>query len=209
MDGPVTNTADHRENGHHRPGPVVLPPHATLDSLCRSVTELAKAADQQPRRITLRHGQTTVEMEWPDPAGTRPAAPPPAPAGPTAEGAAGPVATAAPASPPAVVDGAHPEHPARTAPAPQDAAPGMRYVQAPTVGTFYHAPEPGAPPFVAVGDLVRPGQPVGVLEVMKMMSTVEADSAGRVVEILVPNGQPVEYQQRLLAVEPLSGTGPG
>ncbi|WP_431772785.1 acetyl-CoA carboxylase biotin carboxyl carrier protein [Streptomyces cucumeris] len=207
MDGPVTNTAEHRENGHHRPGTVVLPPHPTLDSLCRSVTELAKAADQQPRRITLRHGQITVEMEWPDPAGAAQA--PPAPPG----------AAIAPEPQSAPVDGTHPRqqppppphtaHTAQPGKAPQAAAAGLSYVQAPTVGTFYHAPEPGAPPFVTVGDLVAPGQPVGVLEVMKMMSTVEADTAGRVVEILVPNAQPVEYQQRLLAVEPLSGTGPG
>lgn len=79
---------------------------------------------------------------------------------------------------------------------------------APTVGTFYHSPEPGAPPYVAVGDLVRPGQPVGVLEVMKMMSTIEADRAGRVVEILVPDAHPVEYQQRLIVLEPLEPPQP-
>jgi acetyl-CoA carboxylase biotin carboxyl carrier protein len=61
---------------------------------------------------------------------------------------------------------------------------------------------------VAVGDLVRPGQPVGVLEVMKMMSTIEADRAGRVVEILVPDAHPVEYQQRLIVLEPLEPLEP-
>ncbi|WP_344640384.1 acetyl-CoA carboxylase biotin carboxyl carrier protein [Kitasatospora cystarginea] len=79
---------------------------------------------------------------------------------------------------------------------------GLRYVCAPMVGTFYQAPEPGSPPFVSVGDLVRPGQTVGILEVMKMMSTIEAEVAGRVVEVLVPNGTSVEYQQRLITVAP-------
>ncbi|MFF0296708.1 acetyl-CoA carboxylase biotin carboxyl carrier protein [Kitasatospora sp. NPDC004615] len=76
------------------------------------------------------------------------------------------------------------------------------HVCAPMIGTFYHAPEPGAPPFVAVGDTVTAGQPIGILEVMKMMSPVEADLAGRVVEILVADGTAVEFQQRLIAVEP-------
>ncbi|MES4902716.1 MULTISPECIES: biotin/lipoyl-containing protein [unclassified Streptomyces] len=199
-----SHITDHRENGH-RPGAVVLPPHATLDSLCRSVTELAKAADKQPRRITLRHGQTTVEMEWPDPAGPdhapppgSAAAPPPAPAPPPQPQPR--VAAAGPAA--AVADGVRPEGGA------QQAGTGPAYICASTVGTFYHAPEPGAPPFVSVGDTVKPGQPVGVLEVMKMMSTIESDVAGRVVEILVPNGQPVEYQQPLLAVEPGPAAGP-
>ncbi|MDX3228782.1 acetyl-CoA carboxylase biotin carboxyl carrier protein [Streptomyces sp. ME19-01-6] len=199
---PDSHITDHRENGH-RPGAVVLPPHATLDSLCRSVTELAKAADKQPRRITLRHGQTSVEMEWPDPAApdhaspsVPAAAPPPAPASPPQPQ----VAAAGPAT--AVAGGVRPEA------GPQQAGAGLRYVCASTVGTFYHAPEPGAPPFVGVGDTVKPGQPVGVLEVMKMMSTIESDVAGRVVEILVSNGQPVEYQQPLIAVEPGPAAGP-
>ncbi|OKJ05686.1 acetyl-CoA carboxylase biotin carboxyl carrier protein [Kitasatospora sp. CB01950] len=85
------------------------------------------------------------------------------------------------------------------APEPQD---GHHHVCAPMIGTFYHAPEPGAPPFVKVGDNITPGQPIGLLEVMKMMSPVEADTAGRVVEILVADGTAVEFQQRLIAVEP-------
>ncbi|PJN29214.1 biotin/lipoyl-containing protein [Kitasatospora sp. CB02891] len=84
-------------------------------------------------------------------------------------------------------------------PEPQD---GLHHVCAPMIGTYYHAPEPGAPPFVAVGDTVTAGQPIGILEVMKMMSPVEADIAGRVVEILAADGAAVEFQQRLIAVEP-------
>ncbi|MFI0732217.1 acetyl-CoA carboxylase biotin carboxyl carrier protein [Streptomyces sp. NPDC021225] len=200
-----SHTTDHRENGH-RPGAVVLPPHTTLDSLCRSVTELAKAAAKQPRRITLRHGQTTVEMEWPDPAGSDHASSgvpmPPAPAAPPAPAPPPHPETHTAGPDPAVTDGARPE------PGTRQTGAGLRFVCASTVGTFYHAPEPGSPPLISVGDTVKPGQPIGVLEVMKMMSTIESDVAGRVVEILVPNGQPVEYQQPLIAVEPGPAAGP-
>ncbi|KWW98076.1 hypothetical protein TH66_22560 [Carbonactinospora thermoautotrophica] len=80
----------------------------------------------------------------------------------------------------------------------------LHYIRAPMVGTFYHAPEPGARPFVNVGDVVEPGQPVGIVEVMKLMNTIEADAAGRVVEILVPNAEPVEFEQRLIALAPVT-----
>ncbi|WP_319461705.1 acetyl-CoA carboxylase biotin carboxyl carrier protein [Micromonospora sp. RTP1Z1] len=85
--------------------------------------------------------------------------------------------------------------------------PGRRTVRAPVVGTFYRAPEPGAVPFVAVGDLIRPGQVIGIVEAMKLMNEVTADQAGRVVEVLVDDGQPVEYDQPLLALEPAGQAG--
>ncbi|MFI7575578.1 acetyl-CoA carboxylase biotin carboxyl carrier protein [Micromonospora sp. NPDC049497] len=75
-------------------------------------------------------------------------------------------------------------------------------VRSPIVGTFYRAPEPGAAPFVAVGDVIRPGQVVGIVEAMKLMNEVTADRAGRVVEVLADDGQPVEYDQPLLALDP-------
>ncbi|MBM0277884.1 acetyl-CoA carboxylase biotin carboxyl carrier protein, partial [Micromonospora tarensis] len=67
---------------------------------------------------------------------------------------------------------------------------------------FYRAPEPGAPPFVAVGDLVRPGQPIAIVEAMKLMNEVTAERAGRVVAVLVEDGQPVEYDQPLVELDP-------
>ncbi|MFG2052738.1 acetyl-CoA carboxylase biotin carboxyl carrier protein [Micromonospora sp. NPDC048930] len=82
-----------------------------------------------------------------------------------------------------------------------------RAVRAPVVGTFYRSPEPGAAPFVAVGDVVRPGQVVGIVEAMKLMNEVTADQAGRVVEVLVEDGKPVEYDQPLIALEPVTGRG--
>ncbi|MEU0152895.1 acetyl-CoA carboxylase biotin carboxyl carrier protein [Micromonospora fulviviridis] len=108
--------------------------------------------------------------------------------------------------------------PARPAPAPRaevDPVPAPQVeavpaadrpaVRAPVVGTFYRAPEPGAAPFVAVGDVVRPGQVVGIVEAMKLMNEVTAGQAGRVVEVLVEDGKPVEYDQPLIALEPLTG----
>lgn len=80
--------------------------------------------------------------------------------------------------------------------------PGRAAVRAPIVGTFYRSPEPGAAPFVAVGDLVRPGQPIAIVEAMKLMNEVTADRAGRVSAILVEDGQPVEYDQPLVELEP-------
>lgn len=76
------------------------------------------------------------------------------------------------------------------------------YVCAPSVGTFYHAPEPGAPPFVQVGDVIAVDQTIGIVETMKLMNPVRSELAGRVREILVGDGEPVEYQQPVVAVEP-------
>jgi acetyl-CoA carboxylase biotin carboxyl carrier protein len=72
------------------------------------------------------------------------------------------------------------------------------------VGTFYHAAEPGADPYVSVGDEVEPGQVVGIVEAMKLMNPIAAEVPGTVVEVLVGNAQPVEFGQPLLALAPAS-----
>lgn len=76
-------------------------------------------------------------------------------------------------------------------------------VDAPMVGVFYRAAQPGEEPFVSVGDIIREGQTVGILEVMKMMNNVEANHAGRVVEVLVADGTSVEFAQPLITLAPL------
>jgi oxaloacetate decarboxylase alpha subunit len=95
------------------------------------------------------------------------------------------------------------------APTPADvAAPetnGYIRVEAPMVGTFYRAPEPGAAPFVEEGDVVTPGQTLCILEAMKLMNHVKADSAGIVRRIAVGNGEPVEFGQLLFELEPAVG----
>jgi acetyl-CoA carboxylase biotin carboxyl carrier protein len=70
------------------------------------------------------------------------------------------------------------------------------------VGTFYRAPAPGEPPFVEIGIRINAGQPVCVLEAMKLMNELEAEVSGEVVEILVENGTPVEFGQVLMRIKP-------
>ena len=77
-------------------------------------------------------------------------------------------------------------------------------VNAPLVGTFYRAGGPDAAPFVEVGDRVEPGDVLCVIEAMKLMNDIKAEFAGEVVEILVENGQAVEYGQPLFSMLPVS-----
>jgi acetyl-CoA carboxylase biotin carboxyl carrier protein len=76
-------------------------------------------------------------------------------------------------------------------------------VEAPMVGTFYRAPKPDAPPFVAEGDVVKEGQVLCIVEAMKLMNEIEAKAPGRVVKVMVENGQPVEFGQSLFLMDPL------
>jgi acetyl-CoA carboxylase biotin carboxyl carrier protein len=77
-------------------------------------------------------------------------------------------------------------------------------VLAPLVGTFYRSAQPGAKPFVDVGDVVEVGQAVCIVEAMKLMNEVAAGEGGKVAEILVENGEPVEFEQVLMYLEPTS-----
>ena len=73
--------------------------------------------------------------------------------------------------------------------------------KSPMVGTFYRASSPGAKAFAEVGDVVKAGQPVCIIEAMKIMNEIEADQDGTITKILVDNGQPVEYGQPLFIIE--------
>jgi acetyl-CoA carboxylase biotin carboxyl carrier protein len=73
-------------------------------------------------------------------------------------------------------------------------------VKSPMVGTFYRAGAPGSKPFVEVGDSVQAGDPLCIIEAMKLMNEIEADKAGTVKAILAENGQPVEYGQPLVVI---------
>ena len=75
-------------------------------------------------------------------------------------------------------------------------------IKSPMVGTFYRAPAPDAPPFVEVGQDLENGQVVCIIEAMKLMNEIKAEVAGRIVEVLVESGAPVEFGQPLFAVEP-------
>ena len=75
-------------------------------------------------------------------------------------------------------------------------------VKSPIVGTYYESPSPGSPPFVKVGDRVSPGQVLCIIESMKLMNEIEAETGGTVVAKLVENGRPVEYGEALFAIKP-------
>ena len=108
---------------------------------------------------------------------------------------------------PVLAVSAAPQHglasPTATTSAPETAAKveGGVYVTSPFVGTFYRSPSPEAPPFVDVGSNVRPGQPLCIVEAMKLMNEIEAEFAGTVLECLVETGSPVEFGQKLFKVK--------
>jgi acetyl-CoA carboxylase biotin carboxyl carrier protein len=136
--------------------------------------------------IEIKEGEESVRISR-HPTGTVHAYSAPmgyAPVPPGAPGAAVPaVALAAPGAPPL------PTH------SPDQA------VTAPMVGTFYSAPAPGAKPFVEVGSEVKQGDVLCIIEAMKMMNQIECDKPGRVVSVLVKNGDPVEFGQTLFVIE--------
>ncbi len=84
---------------------------------------------------------------------------------------------------------------------------GRHVVTAPLVGAFYRAPEPGAPPFVQVGDVVEPGQDLAIIEAMKMMNRIPCEVSGKITAILVEDGVMVEFGQALMYVDPPDGDG--
>jgi len=87
-------------------------------------------------------------------------------------------------------------------PAPAPADEGLAPVLSPMVGTFYRASSPTSPPYVEVGDSVKAGQVVCIIEAMKLMNEIESEVAGTVVEILAKNEQPVEFNQPLFKIRP-------
>jgi acetyl-CoA carboxylase biotin carboxyl carrier protein len=136
--------------------------------------------------IEIKEGEETVRISRHPPGGVHAYAPmayapPPslAPPPPAASGTTGAMAAAA----------AGPAH-----------APD-KVVTAPMVGTFYAAPAPGAKAFVEIGSEVKPGDVLCIIEAMKMMNQIESDKAGKVVSVLVKNGDPVEFGQPLFVIE--------
>jgi acetyl-CoA carboxylase biotin carboxyl carrier protein len=102
-----------------------------------------------------------------------------------------PMAVAAPAAAPAVA-----------APAAEAKADNLITIKSPMVGTFYRTPNPESPVFVNVGDDVKPGKVVCIIEAMKLFNEIESEISGKIVKILVDNATPVEYDQPLFLVEP-------
>ena len=154
---------------------------------------LDAAAEAEVRELTLETGDYKLSVKRggelapvvaASPAPTASATPPAAPPAPQTEASTGAPVTTAP----------------QEAPAP---ASNFVEVTAPIVGTFYAAPSPEADDYVKVGDRVSPGKVLCIIEAMKLMNEIEAESAGTVKEILVRNEEPVEYGQTLFRIEPL------
>jgi acetyl-CoA carboxylase biotin carboxyl carrier protein len=166
-----------------------------VDAL-RQIVEMLEGSDisrlswtNGTERLVIRRGQPTYLAHAPAP---MPMAHVPAPS----VTVSAPAPTAAPA--PAAAAAA----PGPAAAAAPEKKPGV-IVTSPFVGTFYRTPAPDQPPFVEVGSVVKKGQVLCIVEAMKLMNEIEAEAAGRIAEILVQNGQPVEFGQPLFRVEPV------
>ncbi|GAB1380087.1 acetyl-CoA carboxylase biotin carboxyl carrier protein [Pararhodobacter aggregans] len=110
-------------------------------------------------------------------------------------GASAPAAAPAPAPAPVAKS-------AEAVAAPVVASGGGSEIPAPLLGTFWHAPRPGAAPFVQPGDVVQADTIIGIIEVMKLMNSVPAGIAGTVLEVTAPNGELVEHGQTLIRIQP-------
>jgi acetyl-CoA carboxylase biotin carboxyl carrier protein len=115
-----------------------------------------------------------------------------------------PMQQAAPVSPPP--ESAAPPSGETVAPATREPEDEGHVVTSPMVGTFYAAPAPGASPFVQIGDRVKAGDTLCIVEAMKMMNPIEADVDGVVKSIRVQNGEPVEYGQMLFVLDQRTGS---
>jgi acetyl-CoA carboxylase biotin carboxyl carrier protein len=146
-----------------------------FDKVSREAHELLKKAGGPVTRVSVQSGDHRIEIEW-DPS----VAPAPIMGGvllAMGDGAGAGVGAA-------------------------DTS-GLTPVTAPLVGTYYRSPEPGAKPFVEVGDIVEPEQEIGIIEAMKIMNRIVADTGGKVAELVVNDGEMVEFGQTLMLLEPL------
>lgn len=149
---------------------------ALVGALCRYSVDLIGASPAPLRQIRVYVGDIGVELAWPSEG--------PADAGPRT----------APANLPAMAG-----------PGPDEAEmpdQGQVLVLAPTLGTFYRSPEPGAPAFVELNDIVDAGQQLGILEAMKLMNPIHSDISCRILTIFAEDGVSVEHGQPLFAIEP-------
>lgn len=110
--------------------------------------------------------------------------------------------TSAPAPAPAAAPAAPAAAPAAEPAAPAPAASNGQTIKSPIVGTFYAAPSPNDPNFVKVGDQVKKGDVLCIVEAMKIMNEIESEVSGKIVKVLVSDAQPVEFDQPLFIVEP-------
>lgn len=160
----------------------------TYDDLLR-IVELVKSSEQFSE-FRLKIGDVEIELRRTHAS---------APAGVTA-----PVAAPLPANSPAAGATTQPASSTQGSPAHATPtwAPGSIVVRAPMVGTFYRAPEPGAPAFVEIGQAVESATTVCIIEVMKLMNSIPAGARGVVTQVLAENGAPVETDAPLIVIDP-------
>jgi acetyl-CoA carboxylase biotin carboxyl carrier protein len=115
---------------------------------------------------------------------------------------ASPPLSSVPASPPLSAPAPTPGADVSTPGTPPESSEDLYIMKSPIVGTFYSSPTPDAPSFASVGDIVRVGQVLCIIEAMKLMNELESEVDGEVVRVDVENGQPVEYGQSLFAIKP-------
>ncbi|MFN8099726.1 MAG: acetyl-CoA carboxylase biotin carboxyl carrier protein subunit [Dermatophilaceae bacterium] len=189
--------------------------HGALDELRAAAKALTADLPGPLARIRLSRGEATLEVEWQaPPAPLAPvvvAAPVTGPVGmPTIAGS--PSSPGTPASPgtPVSLGGGEPDAGGGGTAYAMSAGPALSVVpdlpigtpvEAPLVGTFYRSSSPDAAPFVEVGDRVEEGQQIAILEAMKLLNSIEAPVCGTVAEILVRNGEMVEFGQVLLTIQ--------
>lgn len=177
-----------------------IPDDATITAFMNQVAELVQLVDsrdivelelkQQGCEVVIRKKEAlapppssqVVMMQSPQPQAIYQSPPPPPQAAPAASGP--PPSAAAPPAAPAKPKSSHPP------------------LKSPMAGTFYRAPAPGAPAFVKVGDKVKKGQVVCIIEAMKLMNEIEADQDGTVVDIVAEDGKPVSLDTPLIVIEP-------
>ncbi|WP_250285760.1 MULTISPECIES: biotin/lipoyl-containing protein [unclassified Frankia] len=185
-----------------------------LSRLHEHATRLAGELPGQLGRIRLCSGDVAIEVEWSGAAGIGVLVPAPSAGEPAvrngalansagvngalANGAAVNGATAAGAA----VNGATANSAGENSAGENTVDADVAVVTAPIVGTFYHAPEPGAEPFVAVGNVIDAGATIGIIEAMKLLNPVTADIGGTVARICVGNGEAVEFDQVLVEIAP-------
>lgn len=141
-----------------------------------------------------KHGVTEVNLEAGDERWKVRRGPKEVYAGPAAPMTMAPAAPVPMAAPTALA-------PAAPAPVEEAAAPAGPTINSPTVGTFYSSPTPDDPPFVKMGDSVSPDTVVCIVEAMKVFNQIPAETSGKIVEMLVQNGDPVEFGQPLFRLE--------
>ncbi|MBT2208985.1 biotin/lipoyl-containing protein [Actinomadura sp. NEAU-AAG7] len=153
--------------------PAEQPGHESLRLLREEVSHLVKTVPGPVTSVSARLGECVLEVTW--------------------------ASQAAPDVERTVIAAPAPAEASAEAPAPP-ADDTLKRVTAPLVGTFYVAPEPGAPPFVQPGDRIEAGQTIGIVEAMKLMNPVVSDWAGEVLQVMAADAEPVEFGQVLVRV---------